>query len=153
MLLFFFLSLSYHGFGFGWRLYLWLLGFYFYLLNKPTMSIFYHLLLLFVIFKLNILRFRDSTIYLCYCPVRFSFNSIFMVLYWNFYACLFHVYSLLVLFMALEVNSNRISQGFWFYWLGIILIITSFILFLELSCDLFAGYVMLLLDNYRWIFI
>jgi hypothetical protein len=76
-----------------------------------------------------------------------------MVLYWNFYACLFHVYSLLVLFMALEVNSNRISQGFWFYWQGIILIITSFILFLKLSCDLLAGYVMLLLDNYSWIFI
>jgi len=111
------------------------------------MWIFYHLFLLFIVFKLNILRSRKSTIYLCYSSIWIPFYSILVIFYRNLYPCLLDIYGLFMLFMALEVDSYRICWVIWLCWLCFFFVIASFILFLEFSCNLFTSYVMLLFDR------
>ena len=95
---------------------------------------------------MDILRFRKSSSYFGYRSIRIPFNSILMIFYCNLHTCLFDVYGLFKLFMALEVYPYRISQVIGLYGLGMMFIVTSFILLLELGCDLFAGDIVLLFD-------
>jgi hypothetical protein len=69
-----------------------------------------------------------------------------MILYCNLYTRLLDVYGLFKLFMALQVYPDRVRQVIGLYWLGMMLVVASFVLLLELGCDLFASDVVLLFD-------